>query len=205
MTVLVSTAYLPPISFFKEINPYKTICIDVTENYQKQSVRNRCFIYGANGVMCLTVPVQKQPFNLKTTKDIKIDYSTLWQKIHWRSIVSAYNSSPFFMYYNMYFGPLYEKKFTYLAEFNEALLITILNDILKLNVNIEKKISDNINENHTDMRYMSNFKDMNAIKEKFVYESYYQVFADKYGFFSNLSIIDLLFNEGKFALDYLKK
>lgn len=204
-SVLIATSYLPSVSYIKKLLHCENVSIEACENYPKQTPRNRTFIYGSNGPLSLTIPVKKKDFFYQATKDIKIDYSTNWQKIHWRSIVSAYNSSPFFMYFDYLFEPFYNKQTSFLLDFNMAQLDVILNNILKLNISItETKNFELINYNLNDLRYLCSCKNFSGLNNEFKLEKYYQVFAEKHGFIANLSIIDLLFNEGKASFDYLK-
>jgi len=206
-SVLIATSYLPPIIYFIKIADAEQLFIEAFENYTKQSLRNRAFIAGANGVLCLTVPVLKKITPLQFTKDMCIDYSTHWQRQHWRAIVSAYNSSPFFEYYKDVFCPFYEKKTKYLIDLNTEILSTtykILN--IKSKEMCYTKFFLNPSDDKNDLRYLCNSKTYNKFAGTSVYESmtpYYQVFSDKHGFVPNLSIIDLLFNEGPAAVSYL--
>jgi len=202
---LVSTSYLPTIQYVRSIIETKYLLVEALENYPKQTLRNRSFIYAANGPLCLTIPVQKKSKPFQLTKDILIDYTDDWQKIHWRSIVSAYNSSPFFIYYEHLFQPFYNKKIKYLLDFNNEQLNTILNLIFKLKVSVEPTKEYVVSfENANDFRYLCNCKSCLNQKNDFKMKEYYQVFASKYGFIANLSIIDLLFNEGNQSLSFLK-
>ena len=130
--ILVSTSYLPSIQYFGKIVNASEIWIEAMENFPKQTLRNRCFIYAANGPLCLTIPVVKKQKPFQATKDILIDYTYSWQKIHWRSLVSAYNSSPYFQYYDYILEPFYNKKTKFLFDFNNELIIKLLNLILYL-------------------------------------------------------------------------
>ena len=104
-TVLLSTAYFPPIQYFTKFLLYKNILIEQYDHYGKQSYRNRCEIYGANGPLTLSVPVNKKHNQKILVRDVDIDYSLNWQKVHWKAIESAYNRSPFFLYYKDRLGP----------------------------------------------------------------------------------------------------
>jgi hypothetical protein len=204
--ILVSTSYLPAIQYLKNILSATIINVEAMENYPKQTLRNRCFIYAANGPLCLTIPVQKKTNPFQYTKDILIDYTDNWQKIHWRSIVSAYNSTPFFMYYEHLFKPFYNKKIKYLLDFNNEQLSVILNEVFKLKIDIAttKEYVPEI-ENEKDLRYLCNYKSYKIKSMMLSKKEYYQVFASKFGFIANLSIIDLLFNEGKETMAYLNE
>ncbi|HNW97868.1 MAG TPA: WbqC family protein [Bacteroidales bacterium] len=196
---IFSTAYLPPISVISKINIYKCIYIDIYENYVKQTFRNRCHILSANGKLSLSIPVKKVNGNHTLTKDIEIDNSQPWQKIHWRAIESAYSNSPFFLYYRDAFEPFYLMETKYLIDFNNELL----NLILKLTgIKTEILFSEKYFQpsiNIIDLRNSISPKKENNISSK----KYNQVFSEKFDFINDLSIIDLLFNEGKFCKEYL--
>ncbi len=200
--LLLSTAYLPPIDFFRNIKEHENIIIEQYETYPKQTYRNRCEILSANGKLALTIPVNKKNGNHTLTKDIEITYSTNWQKIHWRAIESAYNNSPFFLYYADLFYPFYLKKNKYLIDYNNELLELILK-ILKANliVTLSKKYEKEPLQT-IDLRETIHPKKNGTTPNK-NFLSYNQVFLDKFGFVPNLSVIDLIFNEGKFCKDYL--
>jgi hypothetical protein len=193
-TVLLSTAYLAPVSYYRQINSHSQVVIEKHCNYVKQTYRNRCVIATANGLQVLSIPIEK-PDSLKCpTKDIRIAEHGNWQHLHWNAIVSAYNSSPFFEYYADDFLPFYEKPQKFLFDFNETLreLVCKLLDISP-NINYSSVyITDT--ENETD-----DFRETIHPKKPFTetdFKPYYQVFTEKYGFQANLSIIDLLFNMG---------
>jgi hypothetical protein len=199
-SVLVSTAYLPPIAYFLKVISAETIFIEKEENYLKQTYRNRCEIYTANGKLSLIIPVIKTNGNHTMIKDIKVDYSGKWQLQHWRAIVSAYNQSPYFLFYKDAIEPFYFKKFEYLIDFNTQLLKTILK-FFKKNPEIlftNSFVKPDFN-NSSDFRYQFNPNSISAIKNNL----YAQVFGEKHGFLPNLSIIDLVFNLGPESLSYL--
>lgn len=208
-SIIIPTSYLPPVNYFSEIVPAKEIFIEAHENYIKQSLRNRCFIYAANGVLPLSMPVQRKRTPFQATKDIKIDYSTPWQINHWRSIVSAYNASPFFIYFKDDLLAFYEKKYDFLIDFNTQTLDWLLSKVLGLSVNIkmtDKYVKDYLSEK--DLRYICTAKRKCKPENMLADDTtvpYFQMFAHKFGFKANLSIIDLLFNEGPImTISYLK-
>jgi len=199
--ILLSTAYLPPINYFAYMLKSQTVIIENYENYTKQSYRNRCYIAGANGIQSLHIPVKKTAAKMQIN-EVKIDNDSNWQTNHWQSIISAYNNSPFFEYYQHDFEAFYKKKFTYLLEYNTLLT----NKILELiQINIRLKPSDSFfpvhPDNSADLRYRIHPK----LSDNSAFPSYYQVFDIKYGFLPNLSIIDLLFNIGNESGMYLQK
>jgi hypothetical protein len=202
--VLLSTAYLAPVQYYSKLLKYREVLIEIHENYPKQTYRNRCNIYGANGLLSLSIPVKKIQTKTKT-KDIKIDYVTNWQKLHWKSIESAYRSSPFFEYYADEFLPFYTNRTDFLIDYNTAIQKMIM-DLIGFNTKI-------ILTNDYIITAESEYEDFREIinpKKKyndnhFKSIEYMQVFSNKSSFISNLSIIDLLFNAGPDTLELLKK
>ncbi len=190
MSHIFPTAYLPSIEYVSLFLKAEAPSIELFETYQKQSCRTRTNVMTANGVQTLTIPVIKTNGNHTLTKDIEISYKESWQQIHLRCLESAYRKSAYFDYYFPYFEKIYKQKFNTLVELNDFCLKTILK-ILKAKKEYSfttdfEKITD-----ENDYR-ISLSKGTNKIEMK----PYYQVFADRHGFIPNLSIVDLLFNEG---------
>ena len=190
--------YFGPISCWKQIIS-SNILWDVHQNYIKQTFRNRTFIHSANGLQILTIPVKHSKIKFSML-DAKIDNSIAWQKNHWRSIQSAYSSSPFFEFYRDSLEGIYIKEYTYLTKFNFDLINLILEwtDIemkseLSKSYKIQYKNGLDLRENIENKKYSSS--------ENIIYK---QVFSDKNGFLNDLSIIDLIFNEGPNSISYLK-
>ena len=191
-TVLLSSAYLPPVSFFTAINSGGDVLIEQYDNYCKQTYRNRCRIATAAGVQSLTVPIVKGTTPKQLMKDVRISDHGEWRRQHWNALESAYMNSPFFMYYQDDFRPFYEKKYEFLIDFNTELTLLIL----KL-AGIDKpvRLTESYIRNTDDipdLRYLiePGKNEPQAPKE------YWQVFKQKYGFIGNLSAVDLLFNMG---------
>jgi len=189
-SVLISTAYLAPVEYYLLLNNASEVIIEQCEYYEKQSYRNRCKILTANGIMDLSIPVEKSGKML--IRDILISEHADWQTNHWRAIESAYNSSAFFEYYSDDLRPFYERKWKYLWDFN----FEIQQKMMEL-FEIEKYITvtDSYlsqHENKTDYRNLIHPKKESLLLSK----PYYQVFEQKFGFCTNLSCIDLLFNMG---------
>lgn len=200
--ITLSCAYLPPIDYFRAIKKSKQWNLEQCENYQKQSYRSRCHIYSANGLLPLYIPIERDKGLSIPIREIKIDNSKEWQIQHWRALVSAYNSSPFFDYYKDDFAPFYSNKYNSLFDYNIALLSLIL-EIIGLSKNIE------LTQNYEEVTGICDYRDIIHPKKVSPFESdnkkgkYHQVFALKHGFISNLSIVDLLFNEGPQSYDLI--
>ena len=190
--ILLSTAYLPPVSYFSQLVNAEKIILEQHEHYVKQSYRNRALIYGANGLHPLIIPVRHEGNERKPIKDRKISYDDPWQKIHWRTITSSYRNSPYFEYFEDTFKPFYETKTETLFEFNFLLLKKIL-EFLQIETetgftsDYEAKVSDDT----IDLR-----NSFNPSERKLNTPKYNQVFGDRFGFIPDLSIVDLLFNKG---------
>ena len=200
MKVLLHPTYFPSISHCIAIVKANELVFEVNDTYQKQTYRNRTNIYGANGKLSLTVPVVFSQKNRQLYRDIKIHNDENWQTLHWKSLLSAYSTSPFFEFYKDDIAPLFHSKQDNLMAFNFKCLETIF-ECLQLHIDYSKtSVFEKEPKNIEDFRYLTD-----ARKEKdYEFSKYFQVFSDKYGFFNNLSILDLLFNEGPNALMYLK-
>ncbi len=199
MKAIIPITYLAPISLFVDIYEYDEIVIEKKEFFIKQSVRNRCDVVGASGKLNLSVPTVRKGREKTLVDSVKICHDTPWNAIHWRSFCTAYRSSPFFEYYEDDFEAIFVQEWETLFDFNQALFLLILKK-LKLTCNISYTDEFILDHGIKDFRpkYGRNFKD------KGEYPRYIQVFEDKLGFVPNLSIVDLLFNEGPLAKDYLQ-
>lgn len=200
MDILLYPTYFPSISQFASIAQSNSVTLEVEDNFQKQTNRNRMYIYSPNGKQLLNIPVKHSSVGHQKTKDIRIEKAFPWQKLHFKSLEAAYRSSPFFEYYEDEIAPIYFKKHQFLMDLNlEALQIVYKCLGLPFEV---KKTEEYFHEvpQYQDLRYLANGK-----KDPNEFEEYTQVFGDKFGYLNNLSILDLLFNEGRFALDYLKR
>ncbi|MDF2448638.1 MAG: WbqC-like family protein [Bacteroidota bacterium] len=189
-SVLLSTAYLPPLSYFSSIFSNDIIVLEKFEHFVKQSYRNRCEILTANGKLALSIPVLKQS-DKELISEKRISYAEDWQKQHWRTITSAYKNSPYFEYFEDEFRPYYENQYEFLFEFNTSLLQTVLN-VLRLKREI--RFTDHY---QTDTGFISDKRNLSEIRQPFFNgQSYYQIFSPKSGFVNNLSCIDAVFNIG---------
>jgi hypothetical protein len=201
IAILLSTAYLPSISYLKAIANSEAVHIEQYENYLKQSYRNRCKIYAANGLMSLSIPVILASNKKILIKDVKIDNSVAWQKQHFKSIESAYRTSPYYDYLIDDFIPFYSKEYKFLLDYNLNLLNVIF-DIIQMDKQIQLT-EDYIHSPKVtnDLRnFFSPKKEIPGINEL---KPYSQVFDHKFGFHPDLSCIDLIFNLGSEAYSYL--
>lgn len=200
--VYLSSAYLAPIEYYVAMIKADEVFLEACEHYEKQSYRNRCNIIGANGRLALTIPVEKSTNGRQKTIDVRISEHSDWQINHWRSIESAYNSTPFFEYYKDDLLPFYEKKWRFLFDFN----LEIQTKIIEL-LDIELVC----NKTHEYKQFLIDGMDFREtihpkkVDLNLVINPYYQVFEQRFGFCSNLSIIDLLFNMGNESILVLNK
>ena len=198
--VLIHPSYFPSISHFIAMAQAETIVFEMEDNFQKQTNRNRMYIYSPNGIQLLNVPVKHSKEIHQKIKDVRIENDFGWQKQHFKSLDAAYRSSPFFEYFEDDILPIFEKKHDFLMDLNlEA--IAIVSKCLGMPLNYQETTEyfhkvDGVADNRSLV---------NGKKDTTIIESYTQVFDDKHGFINNLSILDLLFNEGRYAMDYLKK
>ncbi|WP_159018303.1 WbqC family protein [Algibacter sp. L3A6] len=200
MKTLIHPTYFPSIAHFIAIANTDELIFETDDNFLKQTYRNRAYVYGANGKLTLNIPVIHSQKNRQKYRDVKIFNEEKWQSLHWKSLLSAYRTSPFFEYYEDELQPLFEMKTDFILDFNLKCFETIT-ECLQLDVNTSK--TEIYQENPTDtndFRFL-----VHAKKEQPQnFESYTQVFSNKHGFIPNLSILDLLFNEGPNALNYLE-
>lgn len=204
--ILLPTAYFPPVQYFSKFLKYQRIFIEQYENFTKQTYRNRCEILAANGPVSLIVPVVKGRGSKIKIRDLKISYDTHWQRNHWRTLFSAYNSSPFFEFYRDDIYPFFDKKWKYLFDFNQAILETIC-DLTEIDFNVELTDDfEKINSSTLNFRETISPKKQKAKHDPdFHPQEYTQVFTEKFGFVPNLSILDLLFNEGPNSYNILER
>ena len=199
---LFSTAYFPPVSYVAALLQSDSIVVEQYETFPKQTYRNRTVIATANGLLALTVPVVRTNGNHTYTKDMAICYNENWALKHWRAIESAYNSSPYFLYYKDEVEVILNKQHATLIELNMDILVFV---VKKLKAKKDILLSDDyvsiIGKETTDYRNIFSPKNKEAIQ----LPPYDQVFADRFGFQSDISILDLLFNLGPDSVGYLKE
>jgi len=199
-SILLHPTYFPNVAHFVSIVKAERLMFEVEDNYQKQTYRNRTYIYGANGKLALNIPVKHSHKNRQLFKDVEIANAENWQALHWKSLQSAYRTSPFFEYYEDDLAPLFHSKEHYILDFNFKCLEVVF-DCLQLERDFSRSEAYQKEfPSGQDLRFL-----VNARKEKEIpLEPYTQVFSNKFAFINNLSILDLLFNEGTNALQYLE-
>lgn len=205
--VLISTAYCPPVAWMAVVLHHKHAAIEVYETYPRQTWRNRCRIMTANGLLDLIIPVTKPHGNYTLTRDVVVSDHTSWQRHHWRSIVSAYQRAPYFIYYASLLESIYQKKFTgKLVDWNRR-LFDLLNDELELDISLTDTSSYTKQENNKlDFReILSPKRNWPDSGKSYIWPSYQQVFSNKHGFAGNLGAIDLMFNLGPDTKTYLEE
>jgi hypothetical protein len=198
--ILLSTAYLPPAEYFFNVLNADEVIIEKEENYIKQTYRNRCYILSSGGLLLLTVPVYLGSFHKTPVKDIRIDYSKRWQQVHIRALTASYASSPFFMFYFEAIEKTILNHYSFLLDLNTDLLKVIM-EILKIPVIISytKEFIPAVNSEN-DFRY----RIFPKRKSEHFLKKYPQVFPCPEGFIPKLSIVDLVFNLGPEAKEFLK-
>jgi hypothetical protein len=191
--------YLPPIHYFTALKQNQgDMLLEMHEHFPKQTYRNRASIHSPNGKLDLIVPVERGAAVHRPIKDVRISYEFNWQRIHWLSLQTSYRSSAFFEFYEDDFAPFYEKKWEFLVDYNQELL-TLISRLLKLNFSFKPSTEYKAGDAALDFRTAIHPKKESLYSMK----PYYQVFEDRNSFIENLSIVDLLFNQGPQSTHYL--
>ena len=221
MKALLSSTYFGPVQWYQKLHRYDECLIERHESFIKQTYRNRMIIATTNGPLALTIPTNHD--TSMAMKDIRISDHANWRHVHWNALLSAYGESPFFEYYQDDIRPFYEKKYEFLFDFNMEIMEKMI-ELLDIRPHVKvtdeyfpKKSEETTfggrRESQFNGRYgesdeFVDFRD--AIRPKkplpdaeFTPERYYQVYEQKHGFLPNMSILDLLFNEGNEAIFHL--
>ncbi|MDO4781843.1 MAG: WbqC family protein [Capnocytophaga felis] len=197
---LIHPTYFPSIAQFHLMLTHPCV-LEVSDNYQKQTLRNRAYIYGANGKLALNLPIKHVggETGRQLFKDVRVENHFPWQRLHWKSLETAYRTSPFFEYYEDDLFPLFEKKYIFLLDVNMDTIETVL-ACLQTDINFDKTKSY-----EAEPKEVKDFRFLTSAKKEFPLqmEQYHQIFSDKHGFLPNLSVLDLLFHEGPNTEDYL--
>ena len=217
MKALLSSTYFGPIQWYQKLNRYDECLIERHESFIKQTYRNRMLIPTTNGPLALTIPTNHD-ISL-SMKDIRISDHANWRHVHWNALLSAYGESPFFEYYQDDIRPFYEKKYEFLFDFNMEItekMIELLDIRPKISITNEYFLSEELKVKSEEFNSFTKHK-VESIKDfreairpkkplpdaEFESKRYYQVYEQKFGFQPNMSILDLLFNEGNEAIFYL--
>ena len=196
---ILSVSYLPPVSWCAAAWNSENAYLEACENYQKGSLRNRCYIAGSGGIQRLSIPLVKGKHQQTPIREVRIAYDEPWQRQHWRTIKTAYGNAPFFEHYADEIAPFYEKKYAFLFDYNFDFLVFIL----------QKKLGWQgyfvMTHEWWPARKWAPADDLRETisgepdewPEWFYPARYPQVFEERNGFLPNLSVLDLLFCCGK--------
>ncbi len=199
-TILLHPTYFPSIVQMAALVQADNLVFEVSGNYQKQSYRSRAYIAHSNGKLLLSIPVKHSGGgNNITTKEVQVENAFPWQIQHWKSLESAYRTSPYFEFYEDDLKPLFFNKETSLLEFNLK-VFDLICELLDIDISYTFTEEYLKAPTQTDLRFLANSK----LKKDYQLKPYFQVLGSNYDFLSNLSILDLLFNEGTNALQYLE-
>lgn len=201
MDVLLHPTYFPNLAHFVAMVQAEKVYWEIEDNFEKQTLRSRTYIYAANGQLLLNIPVWHTQKERKKYSEVQVvSDQENWQLNHWKSLKSAYQTSPFFEYYEDELHPLFIEEVDNLLDFNFKCLETIC-DCLQLDLDVQKtKSYEKEPVAMVDLRALVQVKHQIPV----TLEPYTQVFSNKHGFIENLSILDLLFNEGPNSLNYLE-
>jgi hypothetical protein len=198
--ILIHPSYFPSILQMAAVSQAENVVLEVHGNYQKQTYRNRTYIAHNNGRLLLNIPIKHNKEGVRYhMNSVIIENDFPWQSHHWKSIQTAYRTSPFFEYYEHDLQPLFKKSASNLLDLN-ILIFNILCEILGIEPAISKTQKYEHQPKILDLRSLIEAK--SSVNHKF--ESYTQVLQEHHGFLPNLSVLDLLFNEGPNALNYLE-
>ncbi len=203
-SALLSSTYFGPIQWYQKLHRMPCI-IEQHDHFVKQTYRNRCVIATANGTQTLTVPIERYDGTKCPMRDIRISDHGNWRHLHWNALVSAYGETPFFEFYADDLRPFFEKRHTFLFDLNLDIMHTMCQ---LLDVRPQVTLSEQYIVLPSEDDAVVDFRE--AIRPKhplpdadFNPTPYYQVRAQRHGFLPNLSILDLLFNEGPEGIFYL--
>jgi len=198
--ILIHPTYFPSIIQMATAAQAETVVFEVQDNYQKQTYRNRCYIAHTNGKLLLNVPIKhSKDKKHQKMKDVLVENAFPWQKEHWRSIQNAYRTSPFFEYYEDELAPLFTTPVEKLLDFNLK-IYEVVTDLIGLDIPTSFSETYETTPQITDKRYLANAKS----ERRTTLEPYTQVLESHHGWLPNLSVLDVLFNEGPNTLNYLE-
>lgn len=209
-TALLSSTYFGPIQWYQKLNSYEKCLIERCDSFIKQTYRNRCIIATTGGKQVLSIPIVHET-GTRFMRDVRISNYGNWRHLHWNALLSAYGESPFFDFYADDIRPFFEKHWKFLFDFNMEIMWKMC-DLLQLEPHVNTTdeyvfLPADTRLDTTEARFVD-FRDVihpkhPLIDREFEPQKYYQVYTQKHGFQANLSILDLLFNEGNEAILYL--
>lgn len=201
---LLPLLYFPPVAWLALLWRSEQVTLEACENYQKGSLRNRCYLAGPNGVQRLSIPLETGKHQQKPVREVRIAYDEPWQRQHWRSICTAYGNAPFFEHYADELQPFFEKRFPFLFDFNLEILYFLLRKFgwsSPLSLSVQYMLPSQLPEGIDFRPAFSG--DAGDVPPWFQPVRYPQVFTERHGFLANLSALDLLFCCGKQTSDVL--
>ena len=199
---IISTAYAGPVIYFAALFNMQNVVLEIHEHFEKQSYRNRCRIYGPNGVLNMVIPIKKNKSRTPIA-EVRIANEHDWQKLHWRTLCASYRSSPYFEYYEQDLHPFYTREYVHLFDFNQQLFAYFLKKLEFEKVFSTSSAYERSITEVKDLRYLSSAK--KQVMSLASFEPYPQVFEERLGFVANLSIFDLMFNLGPESRSYLRQ
>ncbi|NND87958.1 MAG: hypothetical protein HKM28_01780 [Flavobacteriaceae bacterium] len=199
-SVLLHPSYFPTIAHMVAAAQADRVIFEMHDNYQKQTYRNRAYIAHAQGKLLLNVPVKHSQTERQKTSEINVETNFPWQSQHLKSLQTAYRTSPFFEFYEDELLEIFTRPVTHLMEHN-LFIFNILCELIGLSVEVD------FTEEYKTTPELTDGRDLIKARKglKFEFEPYTQVFIDKHGFLPNLSVLDLLFNQGPDTLSYLEQ
>ena len=201
MTVLLTTTYFGPIDWYSKLYHADRVSMEACESFIKQTYRNRCVIATANGPQALTVPVEHGGSRL--IRDVRISNHGSWRRVHWNALQSAYSESPFFEYYADDLHPFFEHDYEFLYDFNFEIMLKVC-ELLDIHPHVEHTTSFQPSPTTLNAPLSTLNSQLSTLNSHLsTLNPYWQVFAHKYGFQPNLSILDLLFCMGPEGIFYL--
>ncbi len=204
--VLLATTYCGPVPWFAVLAHFDRVYLEHHESYHKQTYRNRCVILGSNGPLTLVIPVEQGRKPGLPLRDVRIAWYERWQTNHWRAITSAYRNSPFFDHYAGEIHPFFEKRWTFLFDYNLELMATLI-ELTGLDRQVLPTAAfEELPESFLNLREVLSPKvQASAVLPEYREVPYTQVFEDKFSFVPGLSVLDLLFNAGPGAEEILRR
>lgn len=197
-TILLECEYMPCVYWFTLAAQHSHLSIDAYENFEKATLRNRCYVAGPHGPVMLSIPIEGGRNHKSRMKDVRISYHERWQHIHWQTLISCYGRAPYFEYYTDYLQPLYSRQPDFLLDFNISCLEVIWK-LLSWQKSYALTESPLEGKSPLDLRREIRASNYSFYRTK----PYHQVFSHE-SFYPNLSILDLLLCEGRRAVDFME-